>query len=220
MTKLVKLTSSPFTPDMEVVGDMLMRLGVHRAADSVAITLGDNIQDYKEQADQPGALVRQVTESIPTDQYRALLFDLQTNQTQGVAWKGRQVEIKLMQITRDKMEGHEFLSYEFQVSDAELAQLQRTGTVAFRISHPNQGWQTDPHSYDFGTVAKHGLLVSMRKNQDGNFAVSLSGPAGKAVSFVTRIPPCKNNSLFVSITWGDSSVKLSLNAELMDTKEI
>jgi len=74
MAKNVKLTLSPFTPSLEVVDKMVMKVHAPYSEQSVTIQFNPNIQDYKEKADQPGAQVRQVMFSTSTDQTQTLSF--------------------------------------------------------------------------------------------------------------------------------------------------
>ena len=106
-------------PMLEVADDIVIQLG-HFTPDGVQIKLAPNIQDYRANADKSGVFIRQVTVTTGTDETRSLFFDLKTNATQVISFGGRNVEIKLMQIGREKFEAQDFLSYEFQVSDSDV----------------------------------------------------------------------------------------------------
>ena len=102
MEKLVKLTLSPFSPSLEIVDKMVMKVHVPYSEQSVTIQFNPNIQDYKEQADQPGVQVRQVMFSTSTDQTQTLLFDFEANNVHDVIIENTKYSIKLMTIGKEQ----------------------------------------------------------------------------------------------------------------------
>ncbi|MFZ2631744.1 MAG: hypothetical protein WAX48_09190 [Desulfosalsimonadaceae bacterium] len=117
MEKLVKLTLSPFSPSIEVIDKMVMKVHVPYSEQSVTIQFNPNIQDYKEQADQPGVQVRQFTFSTSTDQTQTLPFDFtKTNNVHDVTIEGTKYNVKLMNIGKEPIQGQNFLYFEFFIT--------------------------------------------------------------------------------------------------------
>ena len=114
MEKLVKLTLSPFNPNFEIVDNLVMRVNVPYSDQSVTMQFNPNVQDYKEQADQPGVQVRQVTVTTSTDQTQTLSFDFKENNIHDVTIENAKYTIKLMSIRKE--EG--FFCFEFFVTTA------------------------------------------------------------------------------------------------------
>jgi hypothetical protein len=116
MEKLVKLSVSPFTPSLEVVDKIVMKVHVPYSQDSVTIQINPNIQDYKDQADRPGIKVRQITYSTPTDQTQTLLFDFKTNNVHLATVENTTYNLKLMTIDKEQIHGQDFLFFEFLIA--------------------------------------------------------------------------------------------------------
>lgn len=116
MEKLVKLTMSPFSPSLEVVDKIVMKVHVPYSEQEVTIQFNPNIQDYKEQADQPGVQVRQVTVSTSTAETKTLLFDFKSNNVHEVTIENTKYNIKLMNIGKEPIQGQNFLFFEFFIT--------------------------------------------------------------------------------------------------------
>ncbi len=113
MEKLVKLISSPFSPNLEVVDKMVMKVHAPYSEESVTIRFNPNIQDYK---DKPGMPVRQFMFSTPTDQTRTLLFDFKKNNVHDVTVENTKYKVKLMTIGKESIQGQNFPYFEFFVT--------------------------------------------------------------------------------------------------------
>ena len=116
MEKLVKLTLSPFNPSLEVIDKMTMKVHAPYSEQSVTIQFNPNIQDSKEQADQPGIQVRQVMFSTSTDQTQTLPFDYKTNNVHNITVEGTKYNVKLMNIGKEPIQGQNFLYFEFFIT--------------------------------------------------------------------------------------------------------
>ena len=116
MEKLVKLSVSPFTPSVEVVDKMVMKVHVPYSVEAVTIQVNPNIQEYKERADRPGIEVRQLTFTTPTDQTVRLVFDFKSNVVHTVTIGNTVYNIKLMTIDNEQIQGQGFLFFEFFVT--------------------------------------------------------------------------------------------------------
>jgi hypothetical protein len=76
MQKNVKIVHSPFNSAMDVVGGMLMTVFVPYSDKHVTVRIAPNVQDYRENLDKPGILLRQVIVTTSTDLTQTLTFDL------------------------------------------------------------------------------------------------------------------------------------------------
>ena len=116
MQKNVKIICSPFNPDMEFVGDMLMKLHVPYSNNDVTIQFNPNIEDYQEKQDKPGVEVRQVTFSSTTDQTKTEKFDFKDNNVKDIEIADTIYNIKLMAISKENIQGQDFFAFEFFVT--------------------------------------------------------------------------------------------------------
>ncbi len=114
MEKLVKLTLSPFSPNLEVVNGMVMKVHAPYSEQSVTIQFNPNIQDYKEQEDQLGLQARQVMFSTSTEQTQSFLFDFETNNVHDVMIENIEYNVKLMGIWKEQG----FFYFEFLLTTA------------------------------------------------------------------------------------------------------
>jgi hypothetical protein len=116
MEKLAKLTDSPFSPSLEVIDKMVMKVHAPYSEESVTIRFNPNIQDYKEQADKPGMQVRQFMFSTHTNQTRTLRFDFKNNNVHDVTVANTKYKVKLMTIGKESIQGQNFPYFEFFVT--------------------------------------------------------------------------------------------------------
>lgn len=77
--------------------------------------MNPNVQDYKENQDQPGIEIRQVMVATNIEQTKTLKFDFKKNNTHEIEIDDKKYEIKLMQIGREKLQGQNFSYFEFFV---------------------------------------------------------------------------------------------------------
>lgn len=115
MEKLIKLVISPFSPNVEVIGDVVISIHVPYSGKDVSVLVNPNIQEYKKSNDQPGIQIRQVMETTPTDETRVLHFDLQNNKIKKFKMNDSEYEFKLLNIGKENIQGHDFPSFEFHV---------------------------------------------------------------------------------------------------------
>ncbi|MDO8446425.1 MAG: hypothetical protein Q7T53_10060 [Deltaproteobacteria bacterium] len=116
MEKLVKLTLSPFSPNIEVVDKMVMKVHVPYSEEMVTMQFNPNIQDYKEQDDKPGIKVRQTTFSTSTAQTTTVPFDFKANNIQDIFVENTKYTVKLMTIGKELIQGQNFLYFDFFVT--------------------------------------------------------------------------------------------------------
>ena len=116
MEKLVKITLSPFSPNIEVVEKMVMKAHVPYSDESITMQFNPNIQHYKEQQDQKDIKVRQVIVTTSTSQTKTIPFDFKTNNVHDVTIENTKYNVKLMNIGRELIQGQKFLYFEFFVT--------------------------------------------------------------------------------------------------------
>lgn len=116
MEKLVKLTMSPFSPNVEVVDKMVMKVHVPYSENNVTIQFNPNIQDYKEQQDQKDIKIRQLMFTTPTDHTRTFSFDFKANIAHDVTIENTKYNVKLMTIGKEPIQGQNFIYFEFFIT--------------------------------------------------------------------------------------------------------
>lgn len=117
MEKLIKIISSPFNPNMEVFGDIVIKVHVPYSDKDVTVMVNPNIQEYDKNLDKPNVKVRQATVTTSTDETRTVKLDFGDNNIQTFEVSGKKYEIKLMNIGKENMEGQDFPSFEFFVKE-------------------------------------------------------------------------------------------------------
>lgn len=113
MQKLVKLTLSPFSPDIEIVDKMVMKVHVPYSENDVTIQFNPNIQDYKEKQDQENIKVRQIFLTTPTEQTKTLSFDFKSNSIHDIAIENTKYNVRLMTIGKEPIQGQNFFILNF-----------------------------------------------------------------------------------------------------------
>jgi hypothetical protein len=116
MQKLVKITLSPFSPNIEVVDKMVMKVQAPYSDESITMQFNPNIQDYKEQQDQKDIKVRQLVVTTSTGQTKTIPFDFKTNNVHDVTVENTKYNVKLMNIGKELIQGQNFLYFEFFVA--------------------------------------------------------------------------------------------------------
>jgi len=116
MNKLIKIVQSPHNPPVEYIAGIVIQLFVPYSEKIVTIQVNPNIQEYQENADTKDAKVRQVMLFKPTEQTKTFSFDIRTNRKHSYKTEKSEYEIELMNIGKEKIEGQDFLYYEFNVS--------------------------------------------------------------------------------------------------------
>lgn len=115
MEKLIKIISSPFTPPIEVVGNIVIKIHMPYSDKDVTIQVNSSVEDYTENNDQPSTKVRQVVVTSSTDDTRTVKLDFENNNIQVVDVGGEQYEIKLMNISKENLDNQDFPCFEFFV---------------------------------------------------------------------------------------------------------
>ncbi len=115
MTTLVKLVLSPFTSAVEVVGNLTMKVHVPYSDKTVTLQFSPNYVEYKENADNETAKVRQLAVTTSNDETSQFTFDFGDNRKHAVIAQGTSYQIELQAIGKTEMQGHGFPTFEFTV---------------------------------------------------------------------------------------------------------
>jgi len=114
--KRVRIKCSPFTSNLEVADDLVLKLHVPYSDKEVTIQINPNIQDYKEQDDKPGVKIRQTMITTPTDETRTMKFDFNNMKSQKVVIGSVAYKIELLEIGKEEIQGQKFPYFDFSVS--------------------------------------------------------------------------------------------------------
>jgi len=114
--KIVRVKRSPFSSNLEVADDIVLKLHVPYSDKEVTIQINPNIQDYKENDDRPGVKIRQTIVTTPTDETQTLKFDFNNMKTQKVVIGTASYTIELLKIGKEAIQGQEFPYFDFSVS--------------------------------------------------------------------------------------------------------
>ena len=119
IVKTVKIVCSPFTSDLEVVGDFVMKMHVPYSDSMVTIKIDPNITHYEDQPKETDTRisVRQVAIYQDTEDTQNLIFDFQEDNIQKIKMLDKTFEIKLLNIGKKRLEGQDFPEFEFLVTE-------------------------------------------------------------------------------------------------------
>ena len=118
MTKLLKIVNSPFTSSVEVVGELTMKSHVPYSTESVTMQFSPNYVEYRENADNAQAKIRQIAITTSTDQTSTFAFDFNANRKHTIKSENHSYTIELMAIGKERIQGHDFPCFEFAVVEA------------------------------------------------------------------------------------------------------
>lgn len=113
--KRVRIKCSPFTSNLEVADDLVLKLHVPYSDKEVTIQINPNIQDYKQNDDKAGVKVRQTIVTTPTDETRTLKFDFNNMKTQKIVIGKTTYKIELLEIGKEDIQGQKFPYFDFSV---------------------------------------------------------------------------------------------------------
>lgn len=115
----VKFVLSPFNPNIETVGNLVLDVHTPYNEKMVTLKINPNIGDYQDKVDTGTSdfQVRQVMVSQDTENTQTLTFDFDKQNTQEVKVDDKSYEIKLLNISKEKIEGQDFPVFEFFVSE-------------------------------------------------------------------------------------------------------
>lgn len=118
LVQTVKITLSPFNPNVEVVGPMVFDIRDTYSDRDVTLVVNPNIQHYEEKANIPKEIqVRQVMVTQDTSETQTLSLNLDSNSDKIIDFQGVKYKIKLLNIGKENIEGQDFKNFEFLVEE-------------------------------------------------------------------------------------------------------
>ena len=117
MKQLIKLVNSPFASPLEVAGTLVIKLHVPYSERSITIQVNPSVEHYTAKDVSKNIEIRNFMVTETTDETKVASFDLENNRRQSVSVAGTDYEIELMNVGKEKVNGEEFLFYEFFISD-------------------------------------------------------------------------------------------------------
>ena len=113
-----KIFQSPFRPNVEVFGDIVVKVHVPYSDRNVTLKINPNIQDYQEDQSTDDAQIRQVMLTTDADETITIQLDLDSNRSETVTVAGRQYVVELADIGKENQQGQDFPFFEVDVSEA------------------------------------------------------------------------------------------------------
>lgn len=106
--------------------------------------------------------------------------------------------------------------------------LENAGTIMYWVVPPEPGWDTDDRLYKFQlptAKSQDGVRLDAQKLPDRTFRIWVLGAAGVLTHFRVPLPALQHSpggglGLHVAVTWERGEVKLYLNSELVETKQV
>lgn len=111
----ITITNSPFESNLQIAGDLVIKLHVPYSKDQVTVKINPNITAYD---DKPGSSMRQISASLDTNETVTLSFDFNTKKMHKVKFGSKNYEIQLMNIGTKKEGEQNFPIFEFQVIES------------------------------------------------------------------------------------------------------
>ena len=109
----IKIIASPFHPNLEIAGDLIIKLHVPYSDEDVTVKINPNIVDDKEKIT---GNIRQFDVCVDTKDTKTLTFDFQKKNIHHITFENQNYEIKLMNIGKVPEQGQSFKTFEFSVT--------------------------------------------------------------------------------------------------------
>ena len=119
MSKLLKLINSPFNPPMAETMGLIFQIHVPCSKEMVTLLVNPNTRDYQENMDQPQLQVRQYSFTEHTRDTKTITLNFAENNIVTINHEGTEIDIKLMNISSEKIQGQDFPAFEILVSEHE-----------------------------------------------------------------------------------------------------
>jgi hypothetical protein len=116
MERNVKIYQSPFHPAMEIVDKLVINLFAPYSDDFITIQCNSNLVDYKENADQKNIKVRQINVTVNTPDTKTVRLDFKEDNVKDVEIDNTIYTIKLMGISKEKIQNQHFPVFEFYIT--------------------------------------------------------------------------------------------------------
>lgn len=111
---VVKIINSPVHSNLEIAGDLVIKLHVPYSKKLVTVKINPNIMEYKSEVAKN---VKQSMKTIDTDETQTLNFDFDKNNIHEIEIQGKNYRIKLENIGVTKEDGQEFPTFEFLITE-------------------------------------------------------------------------------------------------------
>ena len=121
MQRTVRIVQAPNSPEMEVIGNMVMMIHVPYSEDDVTMLFNPYVREYEASADKPGVKVRQVMFVQHTKDTITAKFDFANHNEHLIGVSGTEYKVKLLAIGTERFEEQDFPAYDFLVSWEEPA---------------------------------------------------------------------------------------------------
>lgn len=119
MSKLIRLVQSPFHPPIDEACGLTFQVHVPYSKDAVTLLVNPSIADYKEKDGNESIEIRQFTFSQHTTDTKQISLDFKSNNTMTIKNNDKEIEVKLMKIDTQNIQGQDFLSFEIYVSEVD-----------------------------------------------------------------------------------------------------
>lgn len=110
----IKIINSPFQPNLEISGDLVLKLHAPYSDKHVTIQINPNIVNYEE---SPVKNVKHVSMSTSTFETKTLQFDFLKNKIQKLRLNDKNYEIELIDIGKINQSGQDFPTFHFKVRE-------------------------------------------------------------------------------------------------------
>lgn len=110
----VKIINSPSHSNLEIAGDLVIKLHAPYSDKNVTIKINPNLVAYKEKITDN---LQQYAKSFDIKDTKTLMFDFQKNNLHNITLENKNYEIKLMNIGKVSEQGQDFPTFEFMVSE-------------------------------------------------------------------------------------------------------
>lgn len=118
LTKTVKITLSPFNPNIAVVGPMIFDVRSPYSDKSVTLVVNPNISHYEESPKSTkGIKIRQAMITRNTEETLTIQLELTSKNEQTIKFRGKIYKVKLLNVGKEKIEGQGFPYFEFFVEE-------------------------------------------------------------------------------------------------------
>jgi hypothetical protein len=117
MSKLIKLSISPFSPSIESAYGLTIQPHVPCGSDFINLLINPNITDYIEKDGDENIQISNFTVSYHTEETKIIKLNFSDKNTQIIETENKPIEIKLMNIGTENIQGHNFQFFEILVSE-------------------------------------------------------------------------------------------------------
>lgn len=118
-SKTIRLVQSPFQPPIDEACGLTFQIHVPYSKESVTLLVNPNLSEYKNKGDNQNVEIRQLTYSHNTPDTKQITLDFTFNNVVTIQNNDKEIEVKLMNIDTENIQGHQFLAFEIFVSEID-----------------------------------------------------------------------------------------------------